>query len=243
MKNQPIRLLVSVRDSVEASAALEGGADFLDIKDPDRGSMGMADPFQMEAVVQMVNRRCTVSAALGDLRDAPPEWLPSGLDYVKVGVASAGSDWQASLAMRFLDAENAVESSIGGGIVAGYADHQRAVAPPLAELVEWTCQSGAAGLLIDTFVKDGQGLFHWIDEAAMIQVIQRLRASRLLVALAGSLDDTSFPRALALKPHVIAVRGAACMAGDRRQAVDVKRVRALADLVAAHNAAPVVHGS
>ena len=36
------QLLVSVRDAVEAAAALQGDCDLLDVEDPTRGSLGMA---------------------------------------------------------------------------------------------------------------------------------------------------------------------------------------------------------
>jgi uncharacterized protein (UPF0264 family) len=38
-----VRLLVSVANAAEARTALEGDADIIDVKDPSRGSLGMAD--------------------------------------------------------------------------------------------------------------------------------------------------------------------------------------------------------
>ena len=46
------RLLVSVRSAAEAEAALLGGADVIDVKEPDRGPLGRADDAVIAAVVR-----------------------------------------------------------------------------------------------------------------------------------------------------------------------------------------------
>ena len=43
MGSAAVRLLVSVRNASEARAAINGGADVIDIKEPDHGPLGMAD--------------------------------------------------------------------------------------------------------------------------------------------------------------------------------------------------------
>ena len=51
-RRTPPKLLVSVRTIEEARAALAGGADIIDIKEPTRGSLGRAD----EAVLTSIAR-------------------------------------------------------------------------------------------------------------------------------------------------------------------------------------------
>src|SRR5262245_26134710 len=63
------QLLVSVRDVAEARAALTGGADIIDIKEPRRGPLGMAKPAVMAEIVAGVGGRAPVSAALGELHE------------------------------------------------------------------------------------------------------------------------------------------------------------------------------
>src|SRR5436309_16136851 len=60
-------LLVSVRSSEEAIAALEGGADIIDVKEPRRGSLGAADPGTVSEIIRVINRRAPVTAAFGEL--------------------------------------------------------------------------------------------------------------------------------------------------------------------------------
>ena len=74
-------LLVSVRSAAEALAALAGGADVIDVKEPNQGSLGAADDDTISAVVRAVAGRAPVSAALGELVDLIGS--PNG-DYARV---------------------------------------------------------------------------------------------------------------------------------------------------------------
>src|SRR5438552_9682827 len=137
------RLLVSVRDAAEAYAALAGGADLIDVKEPTRGPLGRADDATIADVVRAVGGRVPVSAALGELH-VHPDVPPVPLDYVKWGLAGwDGRDWQRALA----DAPRQA-------VVVAYADWQDAAAPNAAFVAQFAAERRAAALLIDTFVKD-----------------------------------------------------------------------------------------
>lgn len=65
------RLLVSVRSAEEALAAIEGGADILDVKEPIHGSLGMANIEVIAAIARQVeddNRSFRWFEGGGDLR-------------------------------------------------------------------------------------------------------------------------------------------------------------------------------
>src|SRR2546423_15048726 len=64
-----MRLLVSVRGSVEARAALAGGADVIDAKDPARGALGPVQRDRLAAIRRAGGAARPVSAPLGDPRD------------------------------------------------------------------------------------------------------------------------------------------------------------------------------
>jgi len=74
-----MRLLVSVRGPVEARAAVAGGADVIDAKDPARGALGPVRLDQLAAIRRVVGAARPVSAALGDAamrrwwRPRPPQ--------------------------------------------------------------------------------------------------------------------------------------------------------------------------
>lgn len=62
-------LLVSVRDSAEAAAALDGGATIIDVKEPRHGPLGAAEPEAIAAVARVVGTRRPWTMACGDLGD------------------------------------------------------------------------------------------------------------------------------------------------------------------------------
>ncbi|MCX5661881.1 MAG: hypothetical protein NTW19_19560 [Planctomycetota bacterium] len=246
--NAKPRLLVSVRNAEEALAAVAGGADIIDVKEPMHGSLGAATPATLATVVQAVAGARPVSAALGELTPvslasssigAKPTGplalaaLPSGLAYAKLGLASAPPDWRERLATHFAPSAAAATSvAPPRPIAAAYADAGRAASPAVADVLAWAIQHRAAGLLIDTYIKDGQGLFAWMTDAQLTGLIAQARAANLLIALAGSLADDAFARAAALRPDILAVRGAACAGRDRTAAVSAGRVAALVTALA-----------
>src|ERR1700680_889231 len=92
-----MQLLVSVADPCEARAALAGGADVIDAKDPRRGALGPVAPHRLRAICDAVGPHRRVSPALGD---APPAArvaraaqtaAEAGVTYVKVGFRGIGS--------------------------------------------------------------------------------------------------------------------------------------------------------
>src|SRR5260221_14087426 len=84
-------LLVSVRSTEEAAAALEGGADVIDAKDPAPGSLGSVAPHVFRQIRALVGHPRPVTAAIGDPSDgitaepAAREPAGPGPRSVKVG--------------------------------------------------------------------------------------------------------------------------------------------------------------
>jgi uncharacterized protein (UPF0264 family) len=202
----------------------------IDIKEPNRGSLGRADDAIIAAVMTSVAGRRPVSAALGELADgvvAPPP----GLAYAKWGLAGLGNsaDWRGCLAeaverVRGVAANCAV-------VPVAYADARRAAAPPADDVCAFACRHRCGAFLVDTFVKDGSGLLDHASLDAIARWGRATRAAGVRFALAGSLVAADMIRLAEIAPDWFAVRGAACRAGDRRGAVDELRVRELADLL------------
>ena len=85
-------LLISPRNMEEALAAIRGGADILDIKNPEEGSLGANFPWIITEVRQAVPVSIPISAAIGDFPDLPGSAalaafgaLKAGADIIKVG--------------------------------------------------------------------------------------------------------------------------------------------------------------
>jgi (5-formylfuran-3-yl)methyl phosphate synthase len=224
-------LLVSVRSAREAEAALAGGAALIDVKEPDHGPLGCAEPSVWREVRGVVPAEVAVSVALGELGDwARGERRPAGhepfagLAYRKLGLAGSGpSQWQAEWADLRL--------AWGAGpawIAVVYADWTRARAPDPDAILEVALQADdCAGILIDTWDKSGPGPLS--ADAIWHRWFARARQGRrpFLITLAGGLDATSIARLAPLRPDFFAVRGAACSAGDRRATIDRGRVARL----------------
>lgn len=237
---EPVNLLVSVRSEAEAEAALAGGADVLDVKEPARGALGRAAAETVAAVVRTVAGRRPVSAALGELAQEPEPFAGRGLSYVKWGLAGyggqGGRDWRCDLEAA---ADRVRRHDPGCRVVAvAYADAQRAQAPPVEEVAAFVQRWPGGLLLLDTWEKGtGRTLLDWFDVADADRLCRQCRSADVRVALAGSLRPARIRQLLPLRPDWIAVRGAACAGNDRAGAVSADRVRALAGLLADFRAA------
>jgi (5-formylfuran-3-yl)methyl phosphate synthase len=90
-------LLVSVRSAEEARAALAGGADLIDVKEPSRGPLGRADDQTIREILDEVGGRAPVSAAFGEWRDYLGGPIPDQLRFVKWGLAGCRADWTSAV--------------------------------------------------------------------------------------------------------------------------------------------------
>jgi uncharacterized protein (UPF0264 family) len=111
-------------------------------------------------------------------------------------------------------------------VAVAYADWTRADSPPPVDLIGPASQAGARGLLLDTFAKDGRGLFDLMSVEAVRRWVHQGRAAGLMTAVAGSLDASSLALLDRIRPDVVGVRAAACD-GGRLGLVSEAKVRAL----------------
>ncbi len=226
-----MQLLVSVRDASEAVAALAGGADIVDAKEPSAGALGAVSADTLAAIVQAVGGTRPVTAAIGDAgRESGVETLArtfalAGAVMVKVGFAGVGDTDRATALLRA--ARRGVEGAGRGAVVAvAYADAARVGALPPASVVACARDAGVHGVLIDTAGKDGPSLLAAMSDEALAAWVDEARAAGLLVALAGRLTLDAMPMLRSLGADVVGVRGAACE-GGRSGRVSEARVRAL----------------
>jgi uncharacterized protein (UPF0264 family) len=213
-------LLVSVRSAEEARAALAGGADLIDVKEPSRGPLGRADTEIIQSIVNAVADRVPVSAALGEWADWSPELFPTNVAYVKWGLSRMESVAEPAV-LR-------VAGILSGPkpVLVAYVDHRRAESPLPTWLANKACEHRFSAFLFDTAVKDGSSLLDWIEPSTLARIRFGLAHAGVRVALAGSLDVNSIRRLRPLAPDWFAVRGAACT-GGRGGVVSAEKVRLL----------------
>lgn len=224
-----MQLLVSVADVRDARAALAGGADLIDAKEPRRGALGAVAPERLRAICRAVGAHRPVSAALGDATDtahigcAARAAVAAGVTYAKIGFGGAGS------AARVRELAIAAGAGTDGHLImVGYADWDRVGAPRPDVVLEVAAAVSAAGVLLDTAIKDAT-LFELIPQDHVATWAATAHAAGLLVALAGSLRGADLPAAREAGADIVGVRGAACD-GGRTGRVSVARVAALSDL-------------
>jgi (5-formylfuran-3-yl)methyl phosphate synthase len=155
----------------------------------------------------------------------------SGADYVKVGLRGVSELDRAEALMA------AVADAVGAQtqvIAAAYADSAALDPPALspAWLPELVRRTGIAGALVDTCVKDGRGLYGWLTESELADLIAGTRAAGASFAVAGQLTRDQLCR---VEADVVGVRSAVCRDGDRTARLD-------SDLVAAAIAELRAHG-
>ncbi len=228
------RLLISVRNAVEARDALSAGADLIDVKDPARGSLGAAGPDAVVEVVQAVAGKVRVSVALGELRDfrgIGGVAIPCGVSYAKVGMAGCGNwpDWPERWGVLVRRLGPKV-----GPVAVVYADAAAAESPEpdriLCEAKRLRCQA----VLVDTFDKSRGSLLEAWSLDRLAAFVIAVHQEGMLAVVGGSLAFETIPSVAALRPDYIALRGAVCRDG-RNGPLDAERVRRAAQEVSLSN--------
>jgi uncharacterized protein (UPF0264 family) len=231
-----MRLLVSVRSAAEVAAAVQGGADIVDAKEPSRGSLGAVSPDVLRDIVRVLPPRVPLSIALGDPGEAGEAARATGTALHAVGRRAGRVYLKLGLARAGESCSDVLRSAVGAAadvrtgaqvVLTVYADQARGVSARESAL-SLAVDAGAHGVLLDTLGKDGRTLFDHVSFESLRAWSELCRRRRLLVALAGSLDAAGIERAAAIAPDVVGVRGAAC-AGGRGGTVDAERVRRLRD--------------
>lgn len=232
-----MRLLVSVADAEEAEAAVEGGADIIDAKDPGAGPLGAVSLPALHDILRAVDGRRPVTAALGDareeaaIRELASAFVAAGVWLVKIGFAGHSSTPRArSLLAACLDgaAHHSPARSRRPVVAVAYADAIDAGAPSVNAIVGLAVAAGAHGVLVDTFSKDGPGLRELMSSKALAAALEPARQSGLMTAIAGRLSAGDLAWAFGHGADVVGVRGAACVHG-RLTRVSQPLVRLLAE--------------
>jgi uncharacterized protein (UPF0264 family) len=225
-----MQLLVSVANADDARAALAGGADFVDAKDPSAGALGAVSLDELQRIAGAVAGERPATAALGDAIDESAieclaqAYTAAGASLVKVGFNGVSEERCVG---RLLAAAVRGARSSGAGVIAvAYADADSDCAPSIDAIVRIAALTGARGVLLDTARKDGPGLRGLITVSRLASWVASAHAAGLLVALAGRLtaDDLVFVRDAGA--DIAGVRGAACEKG-RTSRVVAEKVRLL----------------
>ncbi len=221
-----MKCLVSAKDFSEVQTIIQGEADIIDLKNPEEGSLGAGDPELILKTCELLknDENMEVSAAIGDVPHLPGIIALAavgtamlGANYVKVGLYGSKTPAEA------LDLMTRVVNSIKGlglhskVVAAGYADASRVGAVLPMEIPEIAHLSGADVAMLDTAVKDGKRLFHFLRSEDLTKFTDLAHDYGLDVALAGSLRLEDIPVLSQIGADIIGVRGIICEKGDRQK--------------------------
>ena len=204
-------MLASVNSIDEALLVLEAGVDIIDLKQPAFGALGALDITTVKRIVTEVNRRCPVSATIGDLPMQPQlvfnavkAMAETGVDYVKIGFFP-GDDWQGTLSQLSLLAAQGYRL-----IAVLFADTQ-----PDCSVLLALKEAGFVGVMLDTMDKKSGSLTQLMTTIELAEFVKQSKALDLLCGLAGSLRLDDIPSLLHCRADYLGFRGALCQGQNR----------------------------
>jgi uncharacterized protein (UPF0264 family) len=220
-----MELLVSVATADDARAALAGGADIVDAKEPTRGALGAVTMARFAEIRQVVGRQRPLTAAIGDaMSEAEAEHLAwsfaaAGASLVKLACVAHLPD----VARGLLRAAVAGAGRAGGGVVAvAYADVDLGAAVTMDTVVELAAMAGASGVLVDTADKQGRDLLALVGADGVRAFVSGAHRAGLRAAVAGRLCADHLPTLAACGADIAGVRGSVCDAGREGRVVPAR---------------------
>ena len=221
-KDAKLKLLISPVNSKEASEAVAGGADIIDVKNPKEGALGANFPWVIKQIRELTPRHVQVSCALGDFPNlagsvslAALGAASLGVDYIKVGLCGCRTDAEA---IYLLHNANKAAKQCNPKIkvaAAGYADAKRIGAFDPMHIPEVTFKAEADIAMVDTAIKDGRSLFDFFTLAQLKEFADSAHKLGLGAAFAGSLRKEHLPQLVNSGADIAGLRGAACTNSDR----------------------------
>lgn len=206
-------LLISARSLSESQLVIAAGARWLDVKEPDLGSLGRPPVELIFSILELeIPEGVQVSIAGGELKDWSEELaqvlaakLPARC-YLKVALAGCiGSEWKvvAERISRALVRHSQL-------ILVHYADNASSRSPSWQEVIETAKSLGGKFVLIDTHNKKSGGLLDHYTLYQLEEMICMAKQLKLGVALAGSIQLAQLQSLSKLQADWLGVRGAVC---------------------------------
>jgi len=238
MSDSKIELLVSPRDLDEAKLLVNAEhVTYIDCKNPLEGSLGANFPWIIKEMKNLIpkNSHQSLSATIGDFPYLPGSASLaalgaafSGADIIKVGLKGPKNEEQGTHLMKNVVKTVKDYKKSTQIVVAGYADRIRInSSPKFIEIPQIAAKSGADIAMLDTYIKDGKGLFDFLSEKELIKFKNQAHDLNIKVALAGNLMIEDLERIKSIHPDIIGVRSIVCKNYDRTKAIQTKLIENL----------------
>jgi hypothetical protein len=226
MPKKRIELLISPKNLTEAKTVIfSEGVKYIDCKNPDEGSLGANFPWIIKSMKELIapNSSQRLSATIGDFPYLPGTAslaalgaAVAGADIIKVGLKGPKNEVQGIRLMK-----NVVKAAKNFNknikiVAAGYADKIRMnSSPEFLSIPIIADKSGADIAMLDTYIKDGKGLFNFLNVEQLKEFKEKSKEFNLDVALAGNLKIEDLPKIKTISPDIIGLRSAVCENFDR----------------------------
>ena len=206
----------------EALEAIAGGADIIDVKNPQEGALGANYPWVIKRIKEITPKNLEVSCTLGEVGNLPGSVSLAalgaaslGVDYIKVGLYGIKTPREAIFLLQNVRKAAKEFNPKIKIAVAGYADAEKigAINPLLIPEIAHKSQVDVA--MIDTSVKDGKNLFDYLTHEQLKGFVDSAHGFGLKAALAGSLRKQDLPVVYGLGADIAGLRGAACTNSNR----------------------------
>ena len=227
-----MKLLVSPINVEEARAAVNGGADIIDVKNPKEGSLGANFPWMIQDIKKAIGDK-TLSATIGDFNFKPGTAslaalgaAVSGAEYVKVGLFEIKGETQATELLKAVVKSIKDFDSEKKVVAASYSDYRRINTISPFDLPEIGNEAGADVVMVDTGIKDGKTTFDFLSEEELKTFVCNARDAGLQTAIAGSIGFNDIDRVKRISPDILGVRGIVC-GGDRSSSIRADLVKKL----------------
>lgn len=219
------QLLISVKNVEETAIALAGGADIIDLKNPDEGALGALSIAEIQAILTFIDGRKEVSATIGDVpmqadlivrKVAQLQKLP--LNFIKIGFFATGNYQVCLDAIQKLESQS---TSI---------KNQQMIAVLFAELdypddlLEKIKQAGFSGVMLDTMHKNGKTYQDYYPTPVLSDLLKQVTANQLFFGIAGSLQLSHVKSAKKLMPYFMGFRGGVCAENKREYHLDIQKI-------------------
>jgi uncharacterized protein (UPF0264 family) len=234
-----LKLLISPKNETEALEAIEGGADIIDVKNPDEGPLGANFPWVIKRIRQMVPATIEVSCTLGEAPNLPGSMALAALgaattevNYIKTGLYGVKTIEKAVYLIQSVSKAARDYNPSVKVVAAGYADADRIGTIDPLQVPKIALEAQADVAMIDTAIKDGRNLFRFLTKSQLRSFVDEAHSYGLKAALAGSLQKEDLPLIYNLGADVAGLRGAACAQGDRVNGHIIReKVQALAEAI------------
>ena len=234
-------LMISVINGDETHAALEGGADIIDIKNPAEGALGAPSPATIQDACLALKGRKPFSVALGEFPGKPCAAALAAMgsayfnpDFIKIAFIPHTSPEEIAQTLQEIKKSLCCVQKPISVVAVAYADTLRFASWKLEQFSAIAKENGAEGCLIDTREKKNKSLIDYLTWEEIEQFISSCHSRQLFCGLAGCLQISDVMDLTRLEPDIIGVRSAVC-GGDRlRGTVSVQAVKDLKAQIIRH---------